>query len=91
MRRRQIRVKLANLGFGSCGFLIFMAFGAKIGYPPFIPAQTAKASGHEGQELVEIVAGASPQQPPRAPQRPRLHHQQDQPAVQGTAGVNSPL
>src|SRR5262245_39998783 len=51
-----------------------------------IQAQAGK--GHEGQEFVEIAAWAPPGQPPGAAQGPRLHHQQDQPALQGAPGLN---
>ena len=43
--------------------------------------------GHEGPEFAEVPALAPPQQPRRAPQGPRLRHQQDQPPFQGAPGL----
>src|SRR5690606_3569417 len=47
----------------------------------------AQRQGHEGQKLAKVAQDASPRLQARAPQGPRLRHQQDRPALQGQAGL----
>ena len=42
---------------------------------------------HESAQLSEIPADPSPGQPHRAPQGPRVHHQQNQPPLQSPPGL----
>jgi 2-haloacid dehalogenase len=44
---------------------------------------------HEGPQLPQVAEGASPRLSDRAPPRPDLCHQQDQPPVQGAPGLTA--
>jgi hypothetical protein len=43
--------------------------------------------GHEDPQLIEIATETPSGQPPCAAQGPRLHHQQDQSALQSSPGL----
>src|SRR5258708_11682750 len=56
---------------------------------PRTPPSAPEIQGHEGQKLAQVAQDASPRLQARAPQGRRLHHQQDQPALQSQAGLTS--
>ena len=52
-------------------------------FPPAHPI----GDDHEGPQLSQVSARSPSRQPDRAPQGPRLHHQQDPEALQGSSGL----
>src|SRR6185503_19394040 len=49
-----------------------------------------QAPGHEDSQFIEVAEVAPPGLPRDPPPRPHLRHQQDEPPLQGAAGLRKP-
>jgi hypothetical protein len=48
---------------------------------------TTRIKKNEDQKFAESAQGPSPREPSGSPQRPRIHHQQVEPTLQGSSGL----